>query len=327
MSQVVVRPSALRDLPRISDLTESVFGIRRREELLGWLLGNPRAPEQIDSWVAERRGEVVGHVAILKCRYRVGHRQLMGVHPFLWMVEPGDRGQAGFMLGRNILNEGDFLVILGGTPTTRAILTSRKFEQMAEAREYRMAQPPGAGPLHLVKAGGFELVAGHSGLEEAVAPDSDVIVNQAAPAHLEWLADCPDLESHLLVLKRGGRSLGPLLLFVNRETTPVSGRLVYLPCLGEDPQLWLEALAAISHEFTRLGCGCWTLLATHPALVQACESAGALASGRRPVWIKDHNSVLPSQSWHLTYLEGDLAYRRVQAAADNRTPARALAGR
>ncbi len=92
MSKVVVRPTEPRDLPRISDLTEGVFGIRRREELLGWLLENPRAPEQIDSWVAERRGEVVGHVAILKCRYRVGSHRVTGAHAYLWMVEPGVRG-------------------------------------------------------------------------------------------------------------------------------------------------------------------------------------------------------------------------------------------
>ena len=68
MSEIVVRATEEGDLPRISDLTERVFGVRRDVEVLAWLLRDPRSSDRIDSWVAESDGEVVGHTAVVKSR-------------------------------------------------------------------------------------------------------------------------------------------------------------------------------------------------------------------------------------------------------------------
>lgn len=310
MVDVSVRAVEESDLPRIADLTESVFGVRRDVALLRWLLGLERS-ELVDAWVAERDGEVVGHTGVLKSRYQVAERRVTGAHAFLWMVDPRYRGEAGVALARTIVGYRDFLIVLGGTPTTRAILAGRRFTRAAEAVEFRVdAEPPGA-------FDGFDLMRRTEAAEPRPRYPAGVAANEAAPGHLEWLADCPELEAHRLVLTEGGRDLGAVLLFVNRRVSPVAGRLVHLPYLGEATEVWSAALARIAVEMSRLGCSSWTLLATHPALVEACETAGAEPANSRPVWIRERGrpaAVSASPVWHLTYLEGDLAYRRVEPA-------------
>lgn len=308
MVDVIVRAAEEDDLPRIAELTESVFGVRRDVALLRWLLADPRSPERIDAWVAERDGEVVGHTAVLKSEYRVAEQRMTGAHAFLWMVDPRFRGEAGMALGRTIIGYRDFLIVLGGTPTTRAILAGRRFTRVAEAKEYRvLGSQPGA-------ADGFELT--HRSVPARPSPlPPGVAANEAAPDHLEWLAGCPDLEAHRLALSQEGRDLGTVLLYVNRRVSPVAGRLVHLPYLGEETGTWSLALARVAREMDRLGCASWTLLATHPALVRACDAAGAELARSRPVWIRGRGRRAVEDGfpvWHLTYLEGDLAYRRVE---------------
>lgn len=303
MSALAVRPTREEDLPQISELTERVFGVRRDPGLLRWLLRNPHAPDQIDSWVAERGGEILGHVAILKSGYLARGRRLTGAHAFLWMVEADSRGDAGMSLGRTIIGYDDFLIVLGGSPATKAILSGRRFSQADEAREYLFRGPaPGDD--------GFELSDGIGAADKAVPPPPAVCVNEAASEHLDWLADCPELEAHRFELAAGGRSLGPVLVYVNRRTSPAGGRLVHLPYLGDAPEAWTSALARIGREFERLRSPSWSLLATHPALVGACEAAGAELLGQRPVWFRKRRDVPGTETWHLTYLEGDLADRK-----------------
>ncbi|HEX9732368.1 MAG TPA: hypothetical protein VGG06_10315 [Thermoanaerobaculia bacterium] len=299
----MVRATEERDLPRISDLTAEVFGLRRGVDVLAWLL--TRAAGRIDSWVAERGDEIVGHTAIVRSRYGSNGAWVTGIHAFLWMADARFRGDAGMALGREIVRYGDFLIVLGGTATTQAILTGRRFEQVAQATELRLS-----GDAAAAADRGVRLVAGEAAGAPAPLP-ATVTGNEAASDHLEWLAGCPELEAARFTLERDGRPLGPVLLYVNRQASPVSGRIVHLPFLGGDADAWSAALAAIGRELARRGCQTWSVLATHPALVRACEEAAAEVAGTRPVWIREQNKILGSGSWHLTYLEGDLAYRRV----------------
>ncbi len=316
MSDVVVRATVESDLPLISDLTERVFGRRRDPALLRWLLENPEAPGQIDSWVAETDGRIVGHTAVLKCRYHMGggptESLATGVHAYLWMVDSELRGRAGMKLGTAIVNHSDFHIVVGGSPTTKAILTGRRFAEAGEAKEYRI----GRAELPAGDGDGFALAPASAAAPPPAPLPAGVVANEAAPEHLAWLARCPDLESHLFALERDGCYLGPVLLFVNRRVSPAAGRLVHLPYLGDDPEAWSRGLATIARELARLECRSWTLLATHPAMARACDSADSEIVGRRPVWIKERREVLGgAETWHLTYLEGDLAYRRVRHGA------------
>jgi len=50
-------------------------------------------------------------------------------------------------------------------------------------------------------------------------------------------------------------------------------------------------------------------LASHPLFVKALKDSGHFVTHELPFWLRDARKIFSDASWHLTYLEGDLAYR------------------
>ena len=303
MKDVLLRAGAESDLQRLSDLTEIVYGLRREPDILRWLLFNGPPGPEIESLVAERQGEVVGHVGSLNSSYRIHDRIARGAHRMLWMVEHGSRGAAGVPLGGSV-PDAEFEIVLGGTPTTQAILELRGFQRVGEACEFRLSTA--------IRE------SGASGLRAELLPfDPDVVaadagsgrlVNAADPGHLAWLAACPEHSGLLFTLALGGQRVGPLLLYVNRANASPTGRIVHLPFLRGGVQ---PALRATLVELARQGCGEATVLVTEDGLLAAAESLGGETIYRRPLWFRNPSGEIEPASFYLTYMEGDLAYRRV----------------
>ena len=301
---ILLRPTAESELPRLSDLTETVYGVRREPEVLRWLLFQPGKAPEVESVVAERRGRIVGHVASLQCRYRVHGGTVTGAHRMLWMVEQGARGRAGVPLaGRT--PETDFEVVLGGTAATKAMLVMRGFREVGEALEVRLATA--ATESAAAGLGGLALAEFRPNAAGPPAP-GDTLVNLAEPGHLSWLAACPEHDGLLFTLERAGEPLGPVLLYVNRANDPPTGRIVHLPCLPDDAE---PALVAILDRLRQEGCAEATVLATEDRLLRAAESLGGEVFYRRPLWFRSPNPAVEPARYYLTYMEGDLAYRRV----------------
>jgi hypothetical protein len=301
---ILLRPTSESELPRLSELTEVVYGVRREPEVLRWLLFHRGAGPDVESLVAERRGRIVGHVASLRCRYRIRDEVVTGAHRMLWMVEQGSRGRAGVPLAGRA-PETDFEVVLGGTAATRAMLVMRGFREVGEALEVRLstAAAAGAGTMQT----GLALVDFDPAADGPAAPP-DTLVNLAEPDHLAWLAACPEHDGLLFTLERSGETLGPVLLYVNRANDPPTGRIVHLPYLAEGAG---PALAAVLDRLGREGCAEATVLATEEGLLRVAESLGGEVFYRRPLWFRNPNGSVEPESFYLTYMEGDLAYRRV----------------
>ena len=301
---VLLRPTAESELPRLSELTEVVYGVRREPEVLRWLLFHPGPGPDVESSVAERHGRIVGHVASLHCRYRVHGGTVTGAHRMLWMVEHAARGRAGVPLaGRT--PDTDFEVVLGGTAATKAMLVMRGFREVGEALEVRLGTA--AAGVGTTGQTGLTLSDFDPAAAGPAAP-RDTLVNLAEPDHLVWLAACPEHDGLLFTLERSGEPLGPVLLYVNRANDPPTGRIVHMPRLEEDADL---ALLAILDRLGREGCTEATVLATEEGLLRATESLAGVVFYRRPLWFRNPNRAVEPAGFYLTYMEGDLAYRRV----------------
>ena len=301
---ILLRPTAESELSRLSELTEVVYGVRREPEVLRWLLFHRGAGPEVESLVAERRGRIVGHVASLHCRYRVHGGTATGAHRMLWMVEQGSRGRAGVPLaGRT--PDTDFEVVLGGTAATKAMLVMRGFHEVGEALEVRLSTAAATGTT--TSQTGLALVDFDPAADGPAAP-RDTLVNLAEPDHLSWLAACPEHDGLQFTLERSGEPLGPVLLYVNRANDPPTGRIVHMPCLEQDVDL---ALLAILDRLGREGCAEATVLTTEEGLLRAAESLGGEVFYRRPLWFRNPNGAVEPARFYLTYMEGDLAYRRV----------------
>lgn len=303
---VLLRPSAESELPRLSDLTETIYGVRREPDVLRWLLFHQGSGPEVESLVAERNGRVVGHVASLRCRYQVHGRTVVGAHRMLWMVEADSRGAAGVPLaGRS--PETDFEVVLGGTAATRAILVMRGFREIGEALEVRL--PAAAAREAAAARGGISMaLRDYDPAARAASVAGDMLVNVADPDHLAWLASCPEHDSLLFTLERAGKSLGPVLLYVNRGGDGPTGRIVHMPYIEEGVD---SALAAILDRLGREGCVEASILATDGLLLGSAQSLGGEICYRRPLWFRTPNGEVQPARFYLTYMEGDLAYRRV----------------
>ncbi len=303
---VHLRPTAERELVRLSELTEVVYGVRRSPDVLRWLLFRSGGGPEVESLVAERHGRVVGHVASLHCRYQFHGRTVTGAHRMLWMVEPAARGTAGVPLaGRT--PDTDLEVVLGGTASTRAILVLRGFRDVGEALEVRLTPSAAGGAAAAAARDGIALTAFDPAAAGSAAPD-DMLVNAAEPGHLSWLAACPEHDALLLTLECRCRPLGPVLLYVNRAKDPPTGRIVHMPWPGEAAA---PTLAVILDRLRREGCAQATVLATEGGLLQAAESLGGDVFYRRPLWFRSPGDAVAPSRFYLTYMEGDLAYRRV----------------
>lgn len=300
---VLLRPSTENELERLSDLTEIVYGVRREPDVLRWLLFHSDAGPEVESLVAERRGRVVGHVASLECRYRVHGRTVSGAHRMLWMVEEESRGRAGVPLaGRS--PETDFEVVLGGTAATKAMLAMRGFREVGEALEVRLGT---AAASTAAESAGVSLRE-YDPAATGQAAQEDTLVNLAEPDHLSWLAACPEHDALLFTLERSGEALGPVLLFVNRANDPPTGRIVHVPWLEEGAGL---VLAAILDRLRREDCAEASVLTTEESLLRAAQSLGGGVFYRRPLWFRSPSGAVAPARFYLTYMEGDLAYRRV----------------
>ncbi len=301
---VLLRPTAESDLERLSELTETVYGVRREPDVLRWLLFHAECGPEVKSLVAERRGRVVGHVASLECRYRIHGRTVVGAHRMLWMVEADARGAAGVPLaGRS--PDTDFEVVLGGTAATKAILVMRGFRDVGEALEVRLpAGRSGKAPPD----GAAMTLQDHDPAVRALPAARDMLVNVADPDHQAWLACCPEHEALLFTLDRSGQALGPVLVYVNRANTPPTGRIVHMPYLEEGAA---SALAVILDRLAGEGCVEASVLVTWGGLLQAAESLDGKVFYRRPLWFRNPNGAVEPDRFYLTYMEGDLAYRRV----------------
>lgn len=306
---VLLRPSVESELDRLSELTETVYGVRREPDVLRWLLFHRDRGPRIESLVAERRGRVIGHVASLRCRYRIHGRTVTGAHRMLWMVETDARGAAGVPLAGRAPDT-DFEVVLGGTAATRAILLLRGFRQVGEALEVRLStERPGKAAA--TTAGASTTLRDHDPTAAAPLAADDVLVNVADPDHLAWLAACPEHDSLRFTLERSGAALGPVLLYVNRANTPPTGRIVHMPYFEHGAGSAGSALGAILDRLAREGCTEASVLVTGGELLQAAKSMGGEVFYRRPLWFRNPNGAVAPDRFYLTYMEGDLAYRRV----------------
>lgn len=300
-----LRATTEDDLPAISELTEAVFHRRRSVEVLRWLLLSAQPGLDLQSEVAvnDADGRIVGHVGALKALYQWGEHIAVGAHPMLWMLHPRARGRIGVQLGRSGTQSGDFSLVVGGTPNSKPIMERRRFVHSATTTELRLGtavgQAGGAGSLELRP---FEPAP------TRLLPAAGPVVSLVTPARLKWLAACPTLEAHLFSVFEDDVNLGPMLLYVNRRGDEPSGRIVHLPWADGR---WGSYVRLALAELAKAGCRTASILTTSNEQLETVVELGGEPFYERIIYFRNQSGLPEASGWHLSYLEGDLAYRRV----------------
>ncbi|HQV33238.1 MAG TPA: hypothetical protein PKV71_15230, partial [Calditrichia bacterium] len=169
-------------------------------------------------------------------------------------------------------------------------------------------------------ASGLQLVP-HSGEDFLPAIPSDTVVNRELRPHLDWLKRAPGVTPYLLTLQQGGLPKGTALVYTRTEGDIVSGRIVHLSFLGEDPALWRGAISLLENFLAEKGSCIVTTMASHPLFSNALLENGHNVVKESPLWLRDKPKRFRNDNirWHFTYLEGDLAWRDVHIS-DFRRP-------
>lgn len=326
--EVVIRPGREEDLAGVACLWHP----RQRDpKVFRWLLSN--GGEDLRSFVAMAGDRVVGHIGYVMSEYQYRGKNYKGVFTIEWKVDDNEGKQAALSLYSKVLKLGDFTFVIGGTDVVAKIYPHLKFQVPLQVSRYQKVTRP----LQYFKAldsspvkkfpktafysrtlllprppsrnGDIEL-APYDGSFSPAADDSTV-ANAFKKEHIQWLMSAPDMMSYLFSICRKGKPIGAGLCYVQNSGGVVTGRIVHISNLGNDLSLWRGAVRKIDQFLVERGCCIITTVASHPLLEKALNDNGHILLRKSPFWLRDTKKHFSGAPWHLTYLEGDMAYRGV----------------
>jgi hypothetical protein len=137
---------------------------------------------------------------------------------------------------------------------------------------------------------------------------SQVVQNLTPAEQLRWALACPEVEAHHFDLTVEDESVGSVICYVRQSWGGLLGTVVHIPHLGSQRGVWSAAIGEIERFFFAKGCSRITVMASDQVFAGALLECGFASDRILPFWFRGHND-LPT-SWHLTLLEGDLAYRK-----------------
>jgi hypothetical protein len=331
-----IRPSTGNDIPFIDGLYPF-----SRLKVLHWILTDPENSNRYRSFVAHAgNGEVIGHIGYVKGSYVFGHDECIGIHPIEWVVSAKHRRES---IGRQLMDAvfdlGDFSLIIGGSTLGQMAFPRFGFEMKLECLEYEkiieavpyMRSIKGTlknrtfAVYMLIKSFTNRIRSKSHDRDVWLRPyqgdlidrrhiDTDIIKNEPNEKIIEHFCHCPSVEGHAFTAMKGEIPAGIVMCYLKQGVDRiVRGRIVHTSFLGNDPDLWTGVIEQTERFLISKGCAVISTFASHPSFRMALTRCGYVFNRyRRPVFFRDPRRLfvsLPNESWHLTYLEGDLGYR------------------
>jgi hypothetical protein len=313
----------------------------KRLKVLNWMLMDPADSDRYRSFVAHSRsGEVIGHIGYVKGSYVYGDNEFIGIHPIEWAVSAKHRRESiGKQLMDAVFDLGDFSLIIGGSTQGQIAFPHFGYEMKVECLEYEKIIK--AGPYMRSIKGNLKnrifarylLMKSFINRSRSKPPDrdvslrpyqgeriyhcqinTDIIYSEPNESDIDHFCHCPSAEGYAFTAMQGDSPLGIVMCYLKQDVDRiVRGRIVHISFLGNDPDLWSGVIEQTLRFLIQKQCAVISTLAAHPLFRKALEQSGFVFNRyRRPVFIRDPRRLFvsqPTESWHLTYREGDLGYR------------------
>ncbi len=333
MNDPIIRSATEKDIGAIIDL---FLPQKRDPEILKWVLSDRNKNSR--SIVAEIDKRIVGHIAYVSSEYEYKGKHYTGVFTIEWIVNPQFSGQVGLKLYSKVLKMGDFTFIIGGTEVVNQIYPLLKFGQPLHILKFLKITKPlkyfqslenkiwkrFAKTIYYsrhfifskpsVATSAVTLCPLEQGDGVFSGSDPSIAVNACKEEHLDWLLKAPNIKSHLFTIKRSNIPVGTAICYTQSILDSMSGRIVHISLLPKEKLIWDQVLQKLEEFLTNQGCCVITTLASYPPFIDALKSRGHVITHELPFWLRDRKKQFYDASWHLTYLEGDLAYRGVYLA-------------
>lgn len=341
VSRSIIRKTTESDLDGIRDLygenhSDSSAIRRRKNQPWEWLLMDNDMNNSFRSVVALDDNKVIGHIGYIRSYYHFSGKRYVGVHPLAWNVEEKHRGLLGLSLFSNTMKECDFNLMAGGTERAQKIYRALNFNIVTYGKRFTKVLKPikyykilsGSVSIRiartLIHSRGLlkkSRISSRKGSDETEVKatdihkfeyevDESVMANIPEEKYIDWILNCPVVNTYLFSISAEGKPCGFAICYTQKTDNDILvGRIVHISNLGSEPKIWRQVIHHLEKFFRTEGCAIISTLATYPVFIRALNQSGYIFRTESGIWIKGKLPDIPQDSWHLTYLEGDLGYR------------------
>jgi len=312
-----IRPTTVADEAQLIEFMARMFPGNTsivHPLMMRWKYWDPREdwPEP-RSFVGERDGRFVGHIAIWPVTLRTGTKSERGVHGMDWAADA--LGVAPILI-KYLTNSYDFVYGIGGEEQTRLILPKLGFRPAVEAQTWARPIRPWRQMLthqsrdwklapRFVRNSWWSRIPPrrvlHGWTYEPGAASAAVLADlgvERDPSFFQYLQQCPAATFLTFHIKNEGRVVGFFALLIVGEQARVAGVWLKTP----SPESWHIAFQ-FARDAARQHTNASEIIArcTTEAANIGAKRAGMRLEGQMPVLLfrKDGSQVLPSLPFQL----------------------------
>lgn len=324
------------DLHKISEL----YGFRKSTKELKWLYSDPYNKGDLNAYVArDENDHIVGIIGYESATYEQNDLEFTGVIFMTWLVAADYKGFAAVSLLKKVSNLGDFAISIAGSELGQSLYPILKYKKISKIDIYykilnfNKFYKSLDGKAFIRKIGlsaillpsyfrKSKIKTAENSVELVPYIGNNFILDKSKNGifkkkvtknYLDWLLECPLVESYAFVVKNGDKELGMCVVYIKTTNKIKKGRIVHLPFLGKDDKLWSNVIDRCVHFLRKKDCCLVTGLAHHKMTHEGFLNSGfILKQHNKPVYIKDPNENLKSislKNWHIQFSEGDKGYR------------------
>jgi len=321
----------------------ALYNGRKNIEELKWLLTDPEDQNHYNAFVAEKDDKsIIGVIGYSLSIYTQNRKNIKGVIPMNWKVIDHYKGMAGVLLFKKVLSLGEFGIAISGSKTAQDLyaLFKYKFEgnitqfykvldlftmikqykRKSAIKTYGMIAKLSPSFFKNNYSSKIEQIVKLSPCDSKIIPiisnkqDQDTFQKKITKNYIKWLMICPTVKTLAYNISKDSKEYGTCILYIYNNGKIKFGRIVHIPFLANDKQLWKEVIIQCSRILKEKGCALVTGLALNNLNKEGYQKSGYIEIKKhaKPLFIKDSNNILEVfniGNWFLQYSEGDKGYR------------------
>lgn len=300
-----------------SDLTSvlSLYDGKKSMDEISWVLKDFYG-EGFRSFVAlNDKNTIIGHIGYIISKYCINDLVFNGMHNMMWIVNEEARGSAGLKLFSKNVKMGDFGFAIGASKFTKKIFPLVKYQYHFDIFQYYKLINPIFFPKFKRGSVSIQKVQNFNFSFDYQNNSRNVFYNLPSKEHLNWILDCPLVQTAGFKIKENGKTIGIVIVYIKTRSQFIrTGRVVHISFLGEDENKWTQTINLINKYFFERKCYLVFFPASYSKLVDELLKCGYKKSSyiSKPLYIDNSKSNLPKikkDNFHLTFLESDLGYR------------------
>ena len=323
------------------EAVSALYNGRKSVEELKWLLTDPEDPNRYNAFVAEKDDKsIIGVIGYCLSTYTQNIKSIKGIIPMNWKIIDNYKGMAGVLLFKKVLSLGEFGIAISGSKTAQDLYSLFKYHFMGNITQFykvldlftmikhykRKSTIKTYGMIAKLSPSFFKnnysskidqsvrLSLYNSKKIPVISNKQDTFKKKITKNYIDWLLKCPIVETLAYSITKDSKEYGTCILYIYNIGKIKFGRIIHLPFLSDDKQLWNDVISQCSRILKGKGCALVTGIALNDLNIEGYQNSGYIEIKKhaKPLFIKDSKTMLETfniDNWFLQYSEGDKGYR------------------